>query len=334
MPELPSGRQLALSRAHILAPGTRRFACPEKHFWYQTPDLAINPPPYGPREGDIIMDFAHAPVPENREEAARYVMVLFGRSEGNFYWPGHWLGDFERPPEWIEQDWTSWQEWLRTPRVRHYLDSVIGKCHDQSEQNAGDDWPAFRALPQSERERARVQEFTERCRVLEREISDLLPCLADASLREDHDSMSELRRRARTLADRVDALLAESKGRFPFVWHARGLAHHALRQWADAERCFLEALRRAPFALTSWLELSICRGKLEKHEEAEEAARRALQTSRERSPDAWRLLAAALLSQGRVEEATAAFAGASKIEAPWSCEGDGPQRPDWPPMGA
>ena len=334
MPELPSGRQLALSRAHILEPGTRCFACPEKHFWYQTPDLVINPPPYGPHEGNIIMDFAHARVPEDREEAARYVMVLFGRPESGFYWPGHWLGDFERPPAWSERDWTSWQEWLRTPRVRDYLNGVIGKCQDQSEQNAGGGWPAFRAIPQSERERTRVQGFAERCRVLEREIADLLPSLANASLREDHDNMSELRNRVHPLADRVDALLIECKGRFPFVWHARGLAHHALHQWTDAERCFLEALRRAPFALASWIELSICRGKLEKYEEAEEAARRALETSRQKSPDAWRLLAAALLSQGRVEEATAAFAEASKVEAPWSCEGDASERPDWPPTGA
>jgi hypothetical protein len=334
MPRLPSGRQLAISHANFIAPGTHCFACPEKHFWYQTPDLAINPPPYGPLEGDIIMDFAHAPVPETREEAARYVIVLFERSEDRYYWPGHWLGDFERPEDWSDRDWKSWQEWLSTPRVQDYLDRVIGKCRAQSEENAGGRMPAFRAIPQSEKERTKVQGFAERCRVLEREIADLPPSLADASLREDQDNMSELHSRVRPLADRVDALLIESKGRLPFVWHARGLAHHALREWGDAERCFLEALRRAPFAFASWVELSVCRGQLGKYEEAEEAARRALEASREKSPEAWRLLAAALLSQERVEEATVAFAEASKIEAPWSCEGDGAERGDWPPTGA
>ncbi|MBW2271601.1 MAG: hypothetical protein JRH16_23885, partial [Deltaproteobacteria bacterium] len=211
MPQLPSGRQLAISHANVIAPGTHCFACPEKHFWYRTPDLAINPPPYGPLEGDIIMDFAHAQVPENREEAARYVIVLFGRSEDRFYWPGHWLGEFERPADWNDRDWKSWSEWLSTPRVQNYLDRVITKCRAQSEENAGGRLPAFRAIPQSEKERARVQGFAERCRVLERELADLLPSRPSESPREERDSMSELRRRVHPLADRVDALLIESK---------------------------------------------------------------------------------------------------------------------------
>ena len=78
--------------------------------------------------------------------------------------------------------------------------------------------------------------FRSRCRVLEREIADLLPSRASDSPREEQDNMFELRRRVHPLADRVDALHIESKGRLPFVWHARGLAHHALREWGEAER--------------------------------------------------------------------------------------------------
>jgi hypothetical protein len=64
MPQLPSGRLMAIIRGQVLEPGTRRFPCPDGHFWFQTADLAINAPPYR-RDQEILCDFVHAPVPQS-----------------------------------------------------------------------------------------------------------------------------------------------------------------------------------------------------------------------------------------------------------------------------
>jgi hypothetical protein len=68
MPTLPSGKVLMLSRDTIVANDGTLFRCPDGYFWYQTPDLAFNTPPF--QEGQsLTMDLAHAPVPATREEA-------------------------------------------------------------------------------------------------------------------------------------------------------------------------------------------------------------------------------------------------------------------------
>ena len=134
MPTLPSGKQFAVSRDCIKDLGANWFNCPEGHFWYETPDCAINPPPY--KKGtEILSDFKHAPVPESREEVKRYIKVLFLFDEGKqFYWRGDWLTDFPKPGDLNEEDLAAWNEWLDTPDISQFLDETIEVCRQKAEK--------------------------------------------------------------------------------------------------------------------------------------------------------------------------------------------------------
>jgi hypothetical protein len=107
---LPSGRRAAITSGHILRIEAALCACPEGHFWFQTPDLAINAPPV--RFGqDVICDYAHAPVPESPEEMARYIPIIEDLASGEPARTGRWLDSTERPIGWTEEDWTGFVEW-------------------------------------------------------------------------------------------------------------------------------------------------------------------------------------------------------------------------------
>ena len=77
MPTLPSGRTPALSMNHILPPGVVTFKCPEGHFWFQKPDLALSPRPYEPNAKGVLDEIA-CPAFENRGNS-KHVLEL--RSE-------------------------------------------------------------------------------------------------------------------------------------------------------------------------------------------------------------------------------------------------------------
>jgi tetratricopeptide (TPR) repeat protein len=87
-----------------------------------------------------------------------------------------------------------------------------------------------------------------------------------------------------------------------------------LRRPEEAERCFLEAVRHAPFSLDSWLELTRIRGEQGKLEEAEVAARKGLECGK-KSARAWANLAAVLIAMGRKEEAQEAAGRSLEIDA-------------------
>lgn len=149
MPRLPSGRSFGVNRDHILEPGTRWFACPAGHFWYQTPDLAINAPPFH-RDQTVLCDFVHAPVPASIEEMARYVDVIEILDGNAFYRTGMRLDCDVRPDGWTEADWDAWNAWRHSDRVATFLRESIERCRAQAEANqswAGDSEPPGRHDP-------------------------------------------------------------------------------------------------------------------------------------------------------------------------------------------
>ena len=134
MPKLPSGKIIALSGEMI---GGLSGPCrdwPEGHFSYRTPNLKMNAPPFGP-DDPILCDFVHAPVPKSREEAMKYVQVLFKDEEGEHWWRGDWLSDFPKPGDLEPVDLAFWNEWLNSVQVEEFLDRIIELCRWHAEQN-------------------------------------------------------------------------------------------------------------------------------------------------------------------------------------------------------
>ena len=321
MPTLPSGRQVAISSSPAHMPVTAQYACPEGHFWYWTPDLAINPPPYGPDQKDLAIQLVHAPVPESREEAARYVRVMYYEPDGSYYWPGEWLAEFKQPESWDDADWAAWQDWLGTPRVGEYLDRVIETCRAKSEGKPGAGQLALIEGSPTPKESEQERCLERRAYVIQGRVLDLAKRMRVARDNLDDVVLDELERDMRSQAERLDTLLAESDEPNPGLWYLRSLAHGAFGEWAQAERCCSRVLRRMPFASKAWIQLSIARGRQEKYVEAEEAARRALEITDAATPDAWLLLAAALGGQSRHGEARAAMARARRLQASGRGEG-------------
>ncbi len=127
MPELPSGLRLALSRKALFDHGGNWFDCPEGHFWYWTPDLDINPPPFEP-DVEIIQDAKHASVPRNRVEVAKFIQVLEFSEGDQIFWRGEWLSTFPQFTSLNPADRTAWDACLDLDDTKAFLDDAISEC--------------------------------------------------------------------------------------------------------------------------------------------------------------------------------------------------------------
>jgi hypothetical protein len=128
MPKLPSGLQLAISRDSLFDHEGNWFSCPDGHFWFWAPSPEMGPPPYD-LEAEMTSHAVHAPAPEHREEAKKYLRVLEMRPDGKYAWRGEWLSEFPKYTKLDERDLAAWNEWLRGPGVDEFLDATIEECH-------------------------------------------------------------------------------------------------------------------------------------------------------------------------------------------------------------
>lgn len=168
MPKLPSGKRLAIAGDAILVHNGNWYTCPDEHFWYETPDTKISPPPYNP-DSIIIQDFVHAPVPKSREEAMKYIRVLLTDNDGEYYWRGDWLSDYPKPNDLDRADLKAWNGWLRTKAVAKFIDYVITVCADQAVQNKRNTGMAlFRCLSEPATPSKKKYPLLEKCKISDR----------------------------------------------------------------------------------------------------------------------------------------------------------------------
>ena len=309
MPLLPSGKDFYIGNVLILEPNNNFFECPEGHFWYQTPDLAINRPPFV-RGRQIILDFVHAPVPKDREEAKRYIQVLIGLEGNAYYWRGEMLSNFPADGELDDADLAAWHEWLESDQTNAFLDKTIELCRAQAESNryntsiVGMRTTADEALPALEE--TRLREIDTRMRALE---------AAAEAASADHDEIrgGQISDELEELLDEVGAIrrhLDRDGGLAAFV---EGYLNRVLHRWGAAEKCFREYLSSAPFHAAAWLELTWCLAEQGDLAEAESAARRAVKLAPE-LPGTWGNLAMVLIQLGERDEARQALDRALELD--------------------
>ena len=292
MPQLPSGLKLAISNAAILEPSREFFKCPEGHFWYQTPDLAINRPPF-PRGGQIIMDFAHAPVPENRDEVKQYLHVLVGDADGTFHWEGQMLSEFPRPGQLDEADHEAWNQWLNEDERLRFFDETIEKCRTQADGNRHNTgW--FRMV--ADDDPAETDAFDGDVESLLGIAGRLERDAADAREAEDYDSGQMIHAKLEALLADVRELRSRAGDDYAPAAHAEGFVLRILHRWNDAEAVFRSALRANPYHPEAWLELTWCLAMQGLLDDAEEAARRAVDVSSDRC-ESWGNLAMVLIQK-------------------------------------
>ena len=313
MPQLPSGRLMAISQGHILEPGTRWFPCPEGHFWFQTPDLAINAPPYQ-RDQEILCDFVHAPVPQSVEEMACYVDIveLFPEDQGQL--TGIRLDCTERPSDWSEEDWRAFEEWKRNEHatIRAFLERTLARCRAQAEANkSNSEGVVFEAGPSPSD--ARVHAARGRAVVFGRELVRIEAEIGAGFRPNEEEKAARIFTRLCEIERSLDGLLDDPATCCAEGWHAFGQVSRLLKKPDAAERAFLEAVRLAPFSKVSWLELTRIRGERGDFAGSEVAARRAVELDGKSAP-AWANLAMALLMLGRRDEAREAATRALALD--------------------
>ena len=320
MPTLPSGRVLALSMNHILKPGVQMFTCPEGHYWYQEPDRALSAPPFQ-RDMDVLCDFVHAPCPTTREEALKilHVYEVYGKDEQTpYHWPGYKAGDPEAFAELTPEDRAAWDEWVASPRTQQFLDTVIDKCRQQAEANRKSPGymvfrsPARSGTAKDAAEHAR-QQATAHAVTLANVALQLESELENARAHHNEAEGKRIFDALHDLLKELDEVVDDPARAVPEAWHARGIVTRLLQRPEEAERCFLEAVRNAPFALDPWLELTRIRGEQGKLEEAEVAARKGVECGK-KSARAWANLAAVLIAMGRKAEARDAAGRSLEID--------------------
>lgn len=314
MPQLPSGRLMAISRGHILEPGTRWFPCPDGHFWFQTPDLAINAPPYQ-RDQEILCDFVHAPVPRSVEEMTRYVDVVEVFSDDQVQLTGIRLDATERPSDWSEEDWHAFEEWRRNEQgtIRAFLERTLARCRAQAEANkSNSEGVVFEAGPSPSD--ARVHAARGRAVVFGRELVRLEAEIGAGFRPNEEEKAARIFTRLCEIERSLDALLDDPATCCAEGWHAFGQVSRLLKKPDAAERAFLEAVRLAPFSKVSWRELTRIRGERGDYAGSEVAARRAVELDGKSAP-AWANLAMSLILLGRRDEARDAARRALAIDA-------------------
>ena len=132
MPELPSGLSLAISRHALFDHGGNWFTCPENHFWFWIPAPEMGLPPYDP-DAEMLRVAQDAAVPQNREEAKRFIMVLEMGDDEKYGWRGDWLSLFPRYIELDDRDLAAWEAWLSRPQTDEFIDETIKECERLAE---------------------------------------------------------------------------------------------------------------------------------------------------------------------------------------------------------
>lgn len=313
MPQLPSGRRMAISYGHILEPGTRWFPCPDGHFWFQTPDVAINAPPYQ-RDQEILCDFVHAPVPQSVEEMARHVDVVEVFSDEEVQLTGIRLDATERPSDWSEEDWHAFEAWRRNEHavIRAFLGKALEHCRAQAAANKSNSGGVvFEAGPSPSD--ARVHAARGRAVVSGRELVRLEAEIGAGFQTDEEEKAARIFTRLCEIERSLDALLDDPTTCCAEGWHAFGQVSRLLKKPDAAERAFLEAVRMSPFSKVSWLELTRIRGERGDFAGSEVAARRAVELDGKSAP-ALANLAMALLMLGRRDEAGEAARRALAID--------------------
>jgi tetratricopeptide (TPR) repeat protein len=309
MPLLPSGKNLYISRALILDPDPNFFNCPEGHFWYRTADTLISPPPYPPGT-QVVMGFAHAPVPKDREEVKKYIQVLIGLEGNAYYWRGDLLSDFPADGELDEADLAAWNEWLESEGTTDFLDGAIEMCRSQAESNVNNSGRLVvkgrPANEQSDPDEIRLREIGRRIGELESRVEKGRSELTEADGYEIFTELNELQ--VEILDIRKRSRSAGGVGAY-----VDGYLNRVLHRYDVGEERFREFLRSSPFYTEAWLELTWCLARQGKLEEAEEAARRAVQVAPEHC-GAWGNLAMVLLQRGVRGEARQALDRALEID--------------------
>jgi tetratricopeptide repeat protein len=104
-----------------------------------------------------------------------------------------------------------------------------------------------------------------------------------------------------SLHERAKQLVEDTRGEEPGALHLQGIAARLLERWDEAALVFRRVTQMRPDYASSWLELTWALASLRRFEEAETAARKAV----ELAPDAAALgnLAAVLLHRGKLDEA-------------------------------
>ena len=309
MPTLPSGKIFYISRELVLEPNTNFFHCPEGHFWYRTPDVAINKPPFEPGS-TLIMDFAHAPVPMDREEAKRFVQVLIGLEGNEYYWRGDVLSEFPPPGELDEADLAAWNEWEQSDSVREFLDETIEKCRIQADANKNN--TGMHAVRGVKSERSPAPDEI-RLRAIYRRVIDLDSQAHEVRAAADEERAAELFVELEELLDETLAIRKRLDGEGGIGAYVQGFLNRVLCRWEEGERCFREFLRSAPFHKEAWLELTWCLSAQGDLAEAEVAARRAVSVGPD-LPGSWGNLAMVLIRQRRRQEARQALDKALELD--------------------
>lgn len=300
MPQLPSGRRMAVGRMHILKPGTQWFACPEGHFWYQTPDLAINAPPFQ-RDQTVICDVVHAPVPQSAEEMARYINIIEVFSDERIQLTGLRLDCAERPSDWSEADWVAFKDWRASDSIREFVEETIEQCRAQAESNRSSS--GFVKLHQAPVARDRRKEAAlGQIMQFGGELARFDGEIGDGFEEHEREKAARIFVRLCEIERSLDAMLDDPATCCAEGWHAFGMVSRLLKKPDAAERAFLESIRMAPFDQSCWLELTRIRGERGDFAGSEVAARRAVELDGKYAP-AWSNLATALLLLDRRDEA-------------------------------
>ena len=309
MPKLPSGMNLFISNMLALEPNINFFECPEGHFWYQTPDLAINKPPFESGR-QIILDFVHAPVPKDREEAKRYIQVLIGLEGDTYYWRGDKLSEFPSNGELDEADLAVWNEWLESESTREFLDETIDRCRIQAESNRHNSG-VLTMRPVKRDESSRSDEV--RLREIGRRVGALETLADDARARNDEEKAREVFVELEELLDEVAAIRRRFDQEGGIGAYVEGYVNRVLRRWSTAKECFREYLRTMPFHAEAWLELTWCLSEQDELADAEATARRAVKLA-PGLPGAWGNLATVLIQLGDRDEARQALDRALELD--------------------
>lgn len=302
MPVLPSGRRFGMSSKHILDPGMRWFPCPDGHFWYETPDLAINPPPY--EKGQLVMcEFVHAPCPTTVEEVARFVTIIEFHGEESIMLTGMTFDQAVRPDGWSEEDWAAWEAWKEDPSVRPFLEKTLEICRAQAAANSRRRAAASADDP-SVPEEVRVRQRAARMQAIAavRKLRRLEAALRDPAQSGSREVLGMLLEHAHAVHREMSSLLEDPMHASMLeAWYALGVVTRLLDMPEESERAFAEACRLRPSHTGSWLELARTRGERGNHAGAEAAARGAVEADPSRS-EPWANLAMALAQQKRFEE--------------------------------
>jgi tetratricopeptide (TPR) repeat protein len=299
MPTLPSGKALAISRDTIVENDNDFFRCPDGHFWHQTPDLAINRPPF-PEGEPIIMDFAHALAPATREEVLQYICVLFATEDGDWHWRGDMLSDFPHPGELDGADLAAWRAWLAGEDAVCFLDDTIEICRRQAAINRAN--TGCMEIVSLDPEPSLPDESGVTFRWIVRRLVRLYREGEGARRTGNTKRRVAAHAEMEELLDKIRGLRASLATAHAPAAHAEGLALRVLQRWEQAEACFRDCLRADPFNGPAWLELTWCLNELGRHDEAEQAARRSVRLL-PNSGASWGSLAMTLLCLGRTEEA-------------------------------